>query len=212
MRRLKKPPRHLKIEPQDAMDAGGGVVAWGSSSATKRFRRQFAAWAYRSQKGRCAYCSLPLGARGHRSSSIDHFVKKGGNNGLPRWTYELYNLFLACERCNSKSKKQYLALDGSPINPYRANAFTLFHPYLDKIQDHMEGGYRGGATEPSTPRHLSAKGAESIRLFKLADISLRRLWESESQACADDKRRRDLSANEYAQYREALKELQGAFR
>lgn len=212
MRRLKKPPRRLRIDPSDAIDEAGNVVRWGSTAVTKRFRQEFSLWARRNQKGRCAYCSLTLGRQGRRSSSVDHFVRKGGADGVPQWTYELLNLLLACEQCNSKLKKQFLALDGLPLEPYRRNAFHIVHPYLDKVDEHIKGGYSGGAAKPTTPRDLTPKGAESIRLFGLAEVGIRQLWEMESQARIDEKRRRDLSASDYARYREALAELQGAFR
>lgn len=212
MRRLKKPPRRLRVAAIDAIDDKGVIVQWGASAAVKQFRRHFAFWAFRNQKGRCAYCSLSIGASGHRSSAVDHFVRKGGLGGAPQWTYELYNLVLACERCNSKLKKVYLAIAEVAIEPYRSNTFTLYHPYLDKLADHIKGGFPGGAAIPTTPRSLSSKGAATISLFRLSNPNLRQLWESESQATLDRKRRRDLSTAELERYELALRELQGSFR
>lgn len=209
MRSLKKPPRSLRLSSEDTQNSSGELVKWASTAATRAFRLRLTLWALRSQKRCCAYCSLPVGRAERRSSALDHFVSKGGPNGVPRWTYEPYNLVLACESCNGKFKTNKSVLASPASEPYRKNRFRLFHPYLDRVEDHIRGGYRGGAHTPSTPVPWSDRGRATVELFDLLDPNLRRVWDSESQRAKDNKRRRDLSPAEMARFEAALAELRG---
>lgn len=207
MRRLKKPPRRLRLAAADLVDKNGEIRAWASNNATKQFRSDLTAWCMKKHGARCAYCSLSLGLNHRRSKALDHFVPKGKRTGVPDWTYELYNLLLSCESCNSKIKASKNPLLSSPKIRYRRASFSLFHPYLDRLEEHIEGGYRGGRDVPSTPKPLSTKGQRTIDTFDLTNPTLRNTWEGERLAAHIQHKRQAWTGTEEKLVDAALLEL-----
>jgi len=83
----------------------------------------------------CIYC----GARFRSNSDIqrEHILPK---ETYPIFTFEPYNLVLACWRCNGfdfKGTKDY-AIRPVCITDYRQNNFLIVHPYLDNLFDHID--------------------------------------------------------------------------
>lgn len=210
MRTVKRPPRALALPAADSRSGDGAVRKWNSTKATKGFRVQLTLWLARRQKGRCTYCSLPVGDAGRRSRALDHFVPKAGATGVAEWTFELCNLILACEFCNSRKKKNFNPLSVRGTS-YKKSQFSLFHPYLDRAADHIEGGYRGGADEPSTPQGISDAGRATITLFELATPGVRELWSQERRAAVDRNIRRDWTARRIDEFENARTELDRSF-
>lgn len=209
MRRLKKPPRWLRLDNADAVDSSGSIRKWGSTKATIEFRKNLTLWLTKKQGGRCAYCSLPTGVFYSRSKALDHFIPKGKKNGVARWTFELYNLILACEHCNSKLKKQFNPLLTSSTISYKKAEFSIFHPYLDRLSDHLEGGYSGGCHSPSVPKALSPKGEETIRLFDLNSVSRLAVWEGVAETYRTERRKRGWSKEQVDLFESAKGEMGG---
>lgn len=114
-----------------------------------------------AQSKRCAYCGTRLfEKRPHR----DHIAPKSPHYN---WTFWPTNLVLACYCCNvdCKGKADTVAVAASS---YRRTTFTIVHPFFDDPADHLDFGVADKAILIS-PKNGSAKGAETIRLFKLMD-------------------------------------------
>lgn len=206
MRRLKRPPRRFRLSASNTLMPDGSARPWASNVVTRRFRDRLTLWLSKQQKGRCAYCSLRTGAAGHRGRVLDHFVPKGVANGVPEWTFEIHNLILACEYCNSKLKKQYNPLVTRGAS-YQSSTFAIYHPYLDRAIEHIRGGYRGGAEEPTTPEHGSLKGEKTIELFQLTRSDLRELWGQEYRSAIERRERLVWQPARRAQFLEIAREL-----
>lgn len=209
MRRLKKPPRSLRLSHNEATDLQGNVRGWASTKATKNFRKELTNWCIKNHQGRCSYCSLEVGVDQRRSKALDHFVPKSKRNGVPAWTYETYNLLLSCDSCNSVVKKSVCPVTLPASASYRRLTFSLFHPYLDHVEDHIEGGYRGGRDVPSTPRSQSEKGRRTIELFGLDSPGLRSTWEGERLRSEIEYMRAGWGGAAEDLYAAALRELSG---
>ncbi|MFF7291049.1 HNH endonuclease [Microbacterium sp. NPDC008134] len=184
----------------------GTLRQWDSNARTRRFRKDLTFWLAKKQKGRCSYCSLQTGAVGHRGRSLDHLVPKSAVNGVPEWSFEIENLILSCDYCNTKLKKRYNPLVSRGAS-YRSSSFAIYHPYLDRAGDHITGGYRGGADEPSTPTHRSEKGRKTIELFRLTSVDLRELWHQEYRSAVERRERLSWRPSRRVQFMDAAREL-----
>jgi hypothetical protein len=209
MRRLKSPPIRLSLSAEDITTPEGGTREWGSNVVTVAFRVNLTAWMMKSQNGYCAYCSLSVGKRGHRSSAVEHFVAKGGRFGEPRWTFELHNLLLSCEFCNTKLKKNTNTVVRPAPFAYSQASFTLYHPYLDRLEEHIVGGYPGGCSEPKKVKGLSDAGKATVKLFKLKSASMRHLWQAELDAAFRARAKKSRTAENKARIQAALAEVVG---
>jgi len=177
MRALKKPPRSLGLSQGEELEPNGSIRDWASNAATKEFRRRLSLWTIKRQKSRCAYCQVRIGVLGRRGPELDHFVPKSRNNGVPEWTFEVYNLLLVCEWCNKKLKKQFNPLlAANPRPPYRNATFSICHPYLDRVRDHIDGGPYAVNSSTVTPTALTEKGRKTIKLFELDSVPQRSIW------------------------------------
>ncbi|SKC85036.1 HNH endonuclease family protein [Ohtaekwangia koreensis] len=117
------------------------------------------------QNGNCCYCGLKVNEGGR--AEIDHIAKKGGPR-RPAYTEFIFtpkNLVIACQYCNSSSKKgQDDVLDQVDLTNYDNCTFKIVHPYNDDPTHHYSW---------STGRFkilisaVSNKGRYSISLFEL---------------------------------------------
>lgn len=158
----------------------GTLRRWdkNSNESVKQFKTQLRRISSESQGNRCAYCVLPIGHdRAHRGTQLDHFIpwKK-----YPEWTFEVKNLILACGTCNEDRKGTYdPLLETSRIRPMREYGqlkFNIVHPFLDRVDTHLEGGYLDDGSYPEPIRGLSKEGIDTIRLFDLASDDMYQLW------------------------------------
>ena len=156
------------------LDDSGAPLSWDSgTSQVSEFKKQFRLVAGTGQNHRCAFCILEIGVDiGNRSDDIEHFAPK---RLYPQWTFERFNLMLACEVCNRRWKRTY-----DPIkkkhSDYEHCEFNIVHPYLDTVTEHIMGGYYNDLLEPTVPVAVTDKGRETILLFKLADPDRLKLW------------------------------------
>ncbi len=82
----------------------------------------------------CIYCGLKF--RSTSDIQREHILPK---DDYPAFTFEPYNLVLACGRCNGfdfKSTKDY-SIRPVYLDDYSQNNFTIVHPYFDDIFDHI---------------------------------------------------------------------------
>ncbi|ANL33930.1 HNH endonuclease [Rhizobium phaseoli] len=111
------------------------------------------------QGHRCAYCGIRLHEENpHR----DHIAPKSIHY---RWAFWPENIVLACYACNVDSKESYESVLVKS-SKYSRCQFSMIHPYLDDPTDHIKFiGHRTSIL--ICPVNGSAKGRETIRLFKL---------------------------------------------
>ncbi|EGQ8531573.1 hypothetical protein GN712_18185 [Vibrio cholerae] len=118
------------------------------------------------QNGKCAYCGLTLGETSR--DEIEHFAPKGGRKRPKHleYTFEVINLVLACNLCNSPEKKGTYdtIVQGKKVLDYRRCKFRIVHPYLD---DHSLHYSWANGINSILIQGISPEGKESIRLFKL---------------------------------------------
>lgn len=91
------------------------------------------------QKNNCCYCGLKVNEGGR--AEIDHIAKKGGAK-RPAYTEFIFtpkNLAIACQYCNSSSKKgQDDVLAHVDLANYENCTFKIVHPYMHNPQKHYK--------------------------------------------------------------------------
>lgn len=89
------------------------------------------------QNNNCCYCGLKVNEGGR--AEIDHIAKKGGPK-RPAYTEFIFtpkNLAIACQYCNSSSKKgQDDVLSYTNLTNYDNCTFKIVHPYFHDPQTH----------------------------------------------------------------------------
>ncbi|CVE08331.1 HNH endonuclease [Serratia nevei] len=121
-----------------------------------------------AQNDCCAYCGLPLGETG--KTEIEHLVAKGGPKRPKHveFTFEVDNLYLSCNLCNSPLKKgtKETIIHKDPIS-YSNCTFSIVHPRYDTPNMHYSW-----VVNPIEIliQGISDKGRESIKMFKLDSI------------------------------------------
>ncbi|MDP9983882.1 hypothetical protein J2W14_003305 [Pseudarthrobacter oxydans] len=185
MRQLKRPPLELRVSPSELKTDEGEWRGWSSgATATLEFKEAFLEWAVQNQAGRCAYCTLPVGTVAHRRTpSIDHFAPKsrklakdGSSLGYPRWTFEPLNLVVACFSCNSSMKDVFNPVLQPARDSYTACRFSVVHPYLDTVSQHIIGGYHAKGMKPAPIIGITDEGRRTIEHFELANAGLFQTW------------------------------------
>lgn len=118
-----------------------------------------------AQNNCCAYCGLPLGETG--KTEIEHLVAKGGPKRPKHieFTFEVENLYLSCNLCNSPLKKgtKETLIYKDPIS-YSNCTFSIVHPRYDTPNLHYS--WVVSAVEVLI-QGITDKGRESIKMFKL---------------------------------------------
>jgi len=117
------------------------------------------------QGSNCCYCGLRVNETGR--GEVDHIAKKGGPKrpAYVEFTFTPNNLAIACQYCNSSSKKgQEDVLDHVDLTNYNNCTFKIVHPYFDNPGNHYQwshGRFRILITG------LSKEAKFSIQLFEL---------------------------------------------
>ncbi|WP_157731631.1 hypothetical protein [Arthrobacter sp. YN] len=156
----------------------------------------------KNQGSFCAYCCIEIGRAIRREADIEHFADK---SQYPIWSFELKNLLLVCKTCNQTLKRSF----DSVINKndvYELSIFAICHPYLDRIADHIEGGYQNLLNKPDIPSAKTLKGLRTIRLLKLAELDMYDNWFRIYQAFVN---RSQMSSVETSRLERAQEELSG---
>jgi uncharacterized protein (TIGR02646 family) len=118
------------------------------------------------QGSNCCYCGLKVNEGGR--AEIDHIAKKGGPKrpAYVEFIFTPRNLAIACQYCNSSSKKgQDDVLSYVDLTNYENCTFKIVHPYFDNPQQHYswsKGKYRILISAMTT------EAVYSIGLFELA--------------------------------------------
>lgn len=192
------------IETQELPLSDARLTALSGASWTSGsdFKREFKALAMKRQSGYCAYCSIEIGDDFRSEPDIEHFADK---TAYPEWSFELYNLFLTCKYCNQKRKRRYdTVLAKSHF--YASCIFALIHPYLDDVEDHLDGGFLALSDEPSIPAPRTLKGLRTIRLFNLDTAAMLKMW---LRIYNDIDVKHDMDVTEIVRYERAKEELSG---
>lgn len=101
----------------------------------KEFKAAIKTEGMRIQHDRCAWCTLPIGARGRRTAHRDHIAPK---KQYPKWTFLPKNLVLTCEYCNGFSVKCDLDTIQTEAENYDDIEFHIVHPYIDEVDQHVK--------------------------------------------------------------------------
>lgn len=118
-----------------------------------------------NQANNCCYCGLKVNEGGR--AEIEHIANKGGavRPAYVAFVFTKENLAIACQFCNSSSKKgQQDIMDNVDLTNYRNCTFKIVHPYFDNPDHHYK--WSNGNFKILISAN-SAKGAKSISLFGL---------------------------------------------
>ncbi len=136
-----------------------------TSSAVSDIKEEIHNQLIRIQSDNCCYCGLRLNEGGR--AEIEHIANKGGVK-RPKYIEFVFtkkNLAIACQFCNSSSKKGQIdtLLNVDSAN-YENCTFKIVHPYFDNPNIHYE--WSKGKFEILISA-ISDEGKESIKLFGL---------------------------------------------
>jgi uncharacterized protein (TIGR02646 family) len=121
------------------------------------------------QDGKCVWCTLAMGEKGHRTAHRDHIAPK---KLYPEWTFVPLNIAIACEYCNGFSVK--VDLDTVAVNAatYDTVEFYLVHPYLDDPAEHFAFAYGPNGKAGVLISSDTTKGKWTIRNLHLDSDAL----------------------------------------
>jgi len=121
----------------------------------------------------CIYCGLHEEYCGSILQR-EHIAPKG-KAYYPKFVFEPINLVLACHKCNFDLKGE-IDIGSGDKDIYINNNFSIVHPYLDNIHDHIELNICNGQAIIRS-KNNSKKGLATIRMFQL-DSNARTLLRS----------------------------------
>ena len=135
---------------------------WGDGEKIKALKDSIRASLNELHGEYCIYCGMDLNVTS--GNQIEHIAPKAR---YPKFTFERFNLVLACSLCNGFEKKEragYWDTVAQPSDIYEDCEFRIVHPYFDEPEDHLELNRHGGKV---LIKGLSAKGLRSIETFLL---------------------------------------------
>jgi hypothetical protein len=208
MRSLEKPTPAIN-DLARIVRASTPAPSWTTrTTVVKDFKSAFLAWALSNQNHRCAFCCFPVDDIGpRRPFSIDHIAPKGASH-YPQWAFETLNLVIACWSCNSNIKRAANTVAIARVS-YRKCKFRIVHPYLDDVETHVSGTYRGGADPVAAPVPRTPEGQETISAFHLDDVNHISSANHEALRFDLDQRQGAMTAAMLLQLRRALEEVTG---
>lgn len=107
------------------------------SEILKRVKKKIKEFHRERTKNRCCYCAKPLHDR-EIETDREHIVPKGKYTSL---SYNLFNLSIACKRCNMDYKadrEDHIANPGNvEKNLYSKDSYLIPHPNVEKYTDHI---------------------------------------------------------------------------
>ncbi|MFF2596469.1 retron system putative HNH endonuclease [Priestia megaterium] len=118
-----------------------------------------------AQSFKCAYCSSRLNVGGR--AEIEHIAPKA-KSLYPEFTFNGMNLVLACQHCNSSSKKGRKNPVSRHSKYYRKCKFSIVHPYFDDPSQHYN--WTNGVRICIVAN--SPKAQTSIEMFELDSLYL----------------------------------------
>lgn len=120
-----------------------------------------------NQSETCAYCGLDLG--GTSEGQIEHIAPKAK---YPQFTFEEYNLAMACHHCNGFSKKGNHHTISTLTSDYSKCKFKLVHPYFDNPDNHYDWT---SVSRKIIIKSKSKKADYSIEIFDLDEPKMTEL-------------------------------------
>ena len=161
----------IEEELLDSVKAYNVPGGWDEKDiAVSNFKTIMKQRLYINQKGKCAYCGLPLDTR---NPEMDHIAPKGGSK-RPKHTeciFEPLNLVYACHNCNSpECKGQNDVVLSKHTSGYRYWSFKIVHPYLDDPRDFFECSDEGTIIllpKKGTDKQHREKADFTLELFNL---------------------------------------------
>lgn len=149
-----------------------------------------------AQEYNCAFCSCRLNVGGR--AEIEHIAPKA-EKLYPEFTFHERNLVLACQNCNSSSKKGPKNVIVKFSRVYKNCEFSIVHPYFDNPDDHY--GWVNGVKIVIILN--TSKAINSNKIFSLDDI-----FQTEQRAMQlrrlKDKAGSPLSRDEEDAYQKAI--------
>ncbi len=121
------------------------------------------------QDGKCVWCTLAMGEKGHRTAHRDHIAPK---KLYPEWTFVPLNIAISCEYCNGFSVKVDLDTVATNAAIYKDVQFHLVHPYLDDPAEHFKFAYGPAGKAGVSISSDTAKGKWTIKNLKLDSDAL----------------------------------------
>ncbi|GKX50593.1 HNH endonuclease [Budvicia aquatica] len=85
----------------------------------------------------CYYCGISFKFFGPSGTHIDHFYPKDSSNHYGKYTFEPYNLVLACFRCNGLDYKRQKDYTLNYNDNYMLITSKIVHPHIDDISLHF---------------------------------------------------------------------------
>jgi hypothetical protein len=198
---LAKPSPGVNLTPPLRPD--GTRPGWSrKTNAVKNFVR----WALTNQQHQCAICGFIVGnVADRRAWSIDHIAPKG-EKLYPQWTFEPLNLVITCHVCNSVFKNEYDSV--ATVKPnYVECAFSVVHPYLDSVANHLVGTYAGGSLQVGAPLARTPEGRQTIEIFHLNDPNYIAAINKQALLISIDAWKATATAEQWSRFCGALAEL-----
>ncbi len=143
--------------------------AYKDDAEMKRLKARLKSELLDIQDGKCVYCMKTIDTRTAYDGDREHFANK---ERYPAYTFESFNLLLACITCNRPLKGRSNTIERLN-NRYINCNFRIVHPIIDNVDDHI------GFNQGSIVYAITDKGLRTIELFKLDDTYLNREREKE---------------------------------
>ena len=92
-------------------------------------------------QSRCCYCRVNLHGAGHFMTDREHLLPKS----VPEFrslSYTMWNLGIACKRCNmeyKKSKTDFVVALGNAAALKDSDNYRFIHPNFDLYREHLSG-------------------------------------------------------------------------
>lgn len=203
MRELNRPPTSFVLTPRPRK--GQIPTNW---SRYRKSIKKFVEWALANQSNQCAFCGFTIGdIADRRAFAVDHFAPQA-DSLYPQWRFEALNLIITCHSCNSVFKGEYDSVITLSTD-YTKCYFSLVHPYLDVVNDHLTGTYSGGTEQIGAPVFHTLKGLRTIRQFKLDDPSYIATINKQAIAFSIDAWKASSPSNQAQLYQKVLAEIGG---
>lgn len=147
------------------------IRKWKSrAAAVKDFKNYLDIILARTQDT-CCYCGLMIGKDAKRRKERDHFAPDSVHS---EFRFLPMNIVLSCSVCNGLETKRDIDTITGKEAVYEDCTFSIIHPRLDDIHEHIEFVGKGGNIP--LVKNASQKGQSHISLFDLdhpVQISLR---------------------------------------
>jgi hypothetical protein len=116
---------------------------WGppgpSGEAIKALKVKIRDYHLQRHGNRCCYCRVNLHGAGPFMTDREHILPKSIESYRP-YTYAMWNLGIACKRCNmeyKKDKDDFVASKNDPASLLDSANYSFIHPNFDFYKEHL---------------------------------------------------------------------------